>query len=240
MLKKLIENKNVHEMRGWADLKRLLARDRGCFAFFHGALPDDLLVFVEDALTGGLTTDIDLIIGPDQMEIDPQDANSAIFYLINNRHEGQKGISFGNFLINQVVLGMARKFPKLDTYATLSPVPCFRSWLEKTAGRDDDPLTNEERTPVEALDREGWHDDTALGSELKPVLERKIAHNLVKAKRGNDPLNPVARFHLRNGVRIEQINWLGDHSAGRLFSRRAFPSIMSTIPDRSSATARTT
>ena len=222
VLEKLIENESVHEMRGWGDLRRRLARDRRCFAFFHGALPDDPLVFVEVALTRGLATDIDAIIGSDRTEIDPHDSDTAIFYSINNCHEGLKGISFGNFLLKQVVLDMAREFPKLDTYATLSPAPGFRGWLERTAKGDDDPLTDDERNLVESLDREGWHDDATLGGELKPVLERAITHYLLRAKRGSDPLDPVARFHLRNGARLEQINWLGDRSAERLRQSAGF------------------
>ena len=222
VLEKLIENESVHEMRGWGDLRRRLARDRRCFAFFHGALPDDPLVFVEIALTTGLATDIDAIIGPDRMEIDPADADTAIFYSINNCHAGLKGVSFGNFLLKQVVLDMAREFPGLDTYATLSPAPGFRGWLEKTGGNAAGLMTGDEQALIKALDREGWQDDAALTGELKPVLERMIAHYLLKAKRGNDPLDSVARFHLRNGARLEQINWLGDRSAERLRQSAGF------------------
>ncbi len=222
VLETLIENESVHEMRGWGDLRRRLARDRRCFAFVHGALPDDPLVFVEIALTRGLATDIDAIIGPDREEIDPADADTAIFYSINNCHEGLKGISFGNFLLKQVVLDMARELPGLDTYATLSPVPGFRGWLEKTGGTAAGLMTGDEQVLVKALDREGWQDDAVLVGELRPVLERMIAHYLMKAKRGNDPLDAVARFHLRNGARLEQINWLGDRSAERLRQSAGF------------------
>ena len=222
VLEKLIENESVHEMRGWSDLRRRLARDRRCFAFFHGALPDDPLVFVEVALTKRLATDIEAIIGPDRTESDPGDADTAIFYSINNCHEGLKGISFGNFLLKQVVLDMAREFPQLDTYATLSPVPGFRGWLAQTIESDADLLSREERELIGALDHEGWHEDVKLCLELKPVLERMIAHYLLKARRGNDPLDPVARFHLRNGARLEQINWLGDRSAERLHQSAGF------------------
>ena len=222
MLEKLIENESVHEMRGWSDLRRRLARDRRCFAFFHGALPDDPLVFVEVALTKGLATDIEAIIGPDRTESDPGYADTAIFYSINNCHEGLKGISFGNFLLKQVVLDMAREFPQIDTYATLSPVPDFRGWLAQARESATDLLSREERELIGSLDHEDWHDDVQLCVELKPVLERMIAHYLLKARRGNDPLDPVARFHLRNGARLEQINWLGDRSPERLRQSAGF------------------
>ena len=222
VLEKLIENESVHEMRGWSDLRRRLARDRRCFAFFHGALPDDPLVFVEVALTKGLATDIETIIGSDRTESDPGDADTAIFYSINNCHEGLKRISFGNFLLKQVVLDMAREFPQLDTYATLSPVPGFRGWLTQASESDTDLLSREERELIGVSDHEGWHEDVKLCVELKPVLERLIAHYLLKARRGNDPLDPVARFHLRNGARLEQINWLGDRSAERLRQSAGF------------------
>ncbi len=222
VLEKLIENESVHEMRGWGDLRRRLARDRRCFAFFHGALPDDPLVFVEIALTQGLATDIDAIIGPDRTEIDPADADTAIFYSINNCHAGLKGISFGNFLLKQVVLDMAREFPGLDTYATLSPVPGFRGWLERAGGTAAGLMTGDEQALVKALDHEGWQDDAAIAGQLRPVLERMIAYYLLKAKRGSDPLDAVARFHLRNGARLEQINWLGDRSTERLRQSAGF------------------
>ena len=222
VLEKLIENESVHEMRGWSDLRRRLARDRRCFAFFHGALPDDPLVFVEVALTKGLATDIEAIIGPDRTESDPGYADTAIFYSINNCHEGLKGISFGNFLLKQVVLDMAREFPQIDTYATLSPVPDFRGWLAQARESATDLLSREERELIGSLDHEDWHDDVQLCVELKPVLERMIAHYLLKARRGNDPLDPVARFHLRNGARLEQINWLGDRSPERLRQSAGF------------------
>lgn len=218
VLEKLIEYETVHEMRGWDDLRRRLAPDRRCFAFFHSALPDDPLVFVEVALTKGIAREIEPIIGLGRAELPPEEADTAIFYSINNCHDGLRGISFGNFLIKQVVVELARELPQLRTFSTLSPVPGFGRWLHEAV--IDDPatklVTDDERQRLDALDDPGWHLDAERCKTLKPLLSRLIARYLVHAKLDRDPLDPVARFHLRNGARLDQINWLGDRSDERL------------------------
>lgn len=218
VLEKLIEYETVHEMRGWDDLRRRLAPDRRCFAFFRAALPDDPLVFVEVALTKGIAREIDPIIGLKRTETPLDQVDTAIFYSINNCHDGLRGISFGNFLIKQVVVELARELPQLHTFATLSPVPGFCHWLSRAV--IDTPasrlVTDEEREVLKLLETAGWHQDAAHAKALKPVLSRLIAFYLVHAKLNKDPADPVARFHLRNGARLDQINWLGDISDERM------------------------
>ena len=210
ILEKIIAYESVHAITGWDDLRGRLADDRRCFAFFHGALPDDPLIFVEVALVNGLSGSIQPLIDRERPVLRPDTADTAIFYSINNCHRGLKGISFGNFLIKQVVLDLQREFPRLKTFATLSPIPMFRNWL---SGVLDDPesgyVMDEDRERLETLDSPDWH-----GSEngLKPLLQRLAAIYFLEAKCDGFPSDPVARFHLRNGARLERINWRGDVS----------------------------
>lgn len=214
VLEKLIENESVHAMQGWDDLRRRLADDRRCFAFFHSALPNEPLVFVEVALVTGLATDIAPIInGPVQGEsVTPWD--TAIFYSINNCLKGLVGVSFGNFLIKQVVVELQRDCPELSVFSTLSPVPGFRSWLERMLATRplELDLKQNEIEAINAVALDGWEQATHLES----ILTHCIAYYLTHAKSDIYPLDPVARFHLRNGARLERVNWMGDTSPERI------------------------
>ncbi len=214
VLEKLIENESVHAMQGWSDLQKRLAEDRRCFAFFHPALPGEPLIFVEVALVEGLARSIEPIIDDHRQVSDGRSADTAIFYSINNCLEGLSGINFGNFLIKQVVQELAHEFPKLKRFSTLSPMPGFRQWLdcEKSELRED-LIAAEELELLDALDDGHWIDNADMASKLKLVLRRLAAHYLVNVKRNGKPLDPVARFHLRNGAKLSRINWLGDRSA---------------------------
>jgi malonyl-CoA decarboxylase len=215
ILEKLIVYESVHQIHGWDDLRRRLAGDRRCFAFFHPQLPDEPLIFVEVALTRGLASSIqDLLAarGPSQdSEFQP---NAAIFYSINNCQPGLIGVSFGSFLIKQVTDSLAEEFPELKQYATLSPIPGFRAWLNEQlkALQPAVALTESERAQLSQLDSERWYENEGLAAQLKPLLMHLCASYLVNAKRRNQPRDSVARFHLRNGARLERINWLGDTS----------------------------
>lgn len=227
-LEKLIEYEAVHEMTGWDDLRRRLADDRRCFAFFHPALEDEPLIFVEVALVKGMAGNVqELLADPDDAEAanktngngngNGSDFDTAIFYSISNCQEGLKGISFGNFLIKQVVLELRSEFPQLKQFATLSPIPGFRSWLKKELENKDSKLiTAEEREQLNLLSIPSWIEDPVRSELLQPLLTRLCAHYLYHAKKGNRPLDPVARFHLGNGARIARLNWLGDTSANGL------------------------
>ena len=213
LLQKIMAYEAVHPMAGWADLKRRLAEDRRCFAFFHPALPDEPLIFVEVALVRGMASAVQPLIAGADEPLDPARADTAIFYAINNCRDGLVGISFGNFLIKQVVVELARELPSLKTFATLSPIPGFRAWLATQAGNGDGARPAEEAAAIERLSRPDWHGDEDAAAEMQESLTRLCARYLLQAKSHGRPLDPVARFHLRNGARLERINWLGDVSA---------------------------
>ncbi len=213
ILEKVIAYESVHAIAGWDDLRRRLAEDRRCFAFFHGAMPDDPLIFVEVALTNGLSDSIQPLIDHERPVLAPGKADAAIFYSINNCHVGLNGISLGNFLIKQVVLELRREFPEIKTFATLSPVPVFRKWLSETSGDPNgNGVPHTDRDLLALLDTPDWFDDAEAVGKLRPVVMRAAATYLLKAKKGCFPYDPVARFHLGNGARLERINWLGDVS----------------------------
>lgn len=217
ILEKLIAYEAVHEMNGWDDLRRRLADDRRCFAFFHPALEDEPLIFVEVALVKGLATAVQPLLAPKEQEPAEQEPDTAIFYSISNCQEGLKGISFGNFLIKQVVMELREELPKLTQFATLSPIPGFRRWLNRALSeQDSDVLSSEQKRLLRTIELDNWQDNLSEHDKLKPLLLRLCAHYLYHEKRGLMPLDPVARFHLGNGAQIGQINWMGDTSRNGL------------------------
>jgi malonyl-CoA decarboxylase len=213
ILEKLIQYEAVHRIAGWRDLRRRLQADRRCYAFFHPALPDEPLIFIEIALTRGMSARVQTLIDPDSPVSDPSTANCAIFYSITNCQQGLRGISFGNLLIKQVAQDLGRQFPRIGTFATLSPVPGFRAWMTGLAdsmrGRAGEAELAELLT---RLERANWYEDQQLAPAMQRDLIRLCAYYLLHAKHGQEPLDSVARFHLGNGARLERLNWLGDTS----------------------------
>jgi malonyl-CoA decarboxylase len=214
VLEKLIEYEAVHEIQGWDDLRRRLAADRRCFGFFHPALPGEPLIFVEVALVEGLAAAVQPLLARDDACEDASGrcaarADTAIFYSISNCQEGLRGISFGNFLIKQVVEELKHELPRLARFATLSPVPGFRRWLE---GRLSSPDAADDRAAIPALPPrdERWWEDADRAEALRAPLTRLCAEYLTAANGGRGPRDPVARFHLGNGARLERVNWLGN------------------------------
>ena len=207
ILEKLILYEAVHEIADWKDLHRRLADDRRCFAFFHPALPDEPLIFIEVALTDGVSDAIGPLIDPESQEIDSALADCAMFYSITNCQGGLRGISFGNLLIKQVVQELEREFPRLRTFATLSPVPGFRAWLAGALRKH--PAVATELVGLQETD---WHGQASVAARMRPLLMTLCAWYLMMAKREGEPLDAVARFHLGNGARMERLNWLGDTS----------------------------
>jgi malonyl-CoA decarboxylase len=216
ILEKIIEYEAVHEIQGWEDLRRRLdPDDRRCFAFFHPSLIDEPLIFVEVALTRDIPDDIQSLLraAPKNGEA-VEKPTTAVFYSISNCQDGLRGISFGNFLIKQVVEELVRERDSLRTFVTLSPVPTFASWLARTLAEEECTLVNEvERERMRLLEEPDWI--YTYGNEgVRPLLMRLAAHYFLNAKnRDGYPLDPVARFHLGNGARLERINWQGDISA---------------------------
>src|ERR1700757_1190832 len=224
LLEKLMAYEAVHEIRGWTDLKNRLEADRRCFAFFHPRMPDEPLIFVEVALVLGMTGDIHALLDEGAPITDPHLADTAIFYSISNCQRGLAGISFGDFLIKRVVDALAIELTGLKIFATLSPVPGFRAWLERQSrvGRDD-LLLPAERAAIAAIGEEGSeldlpallnrNADPRAAAVLRDPLIRLCAWYLLREKTSSGrALDPVAHFHLSNGARVERLNWLGDVS----------------------------
>jgi malonyl-CoA decarboxylase len=199
VLEKLIKYEAVHEIQGWPDLRRRLQADRRCYAYFHPVLPDEPVIFIEVALTRGISTHVQPLLDLNSSIADPASADCAIFYSITNCQEGLRGVSFGNLLIKQVAEDLGREFPRLKTFATLSPIPGFRRWLTEESVQWPPLAQLLARIDAPAI-------------ETQRQMIRLCAHYLLYAKQGRDPLDPVARFHLGNGARLEKLNWLGDTS----------------------------
>jgi malonyl-CoA decarboxylase len=210
VLAKLIAYEAVHEIKGWDDLRRRLAPDRRCFAFFHPALPGEPLIFVEVALVEGLATSVPRLLSQDTDEdaarAQAVRADTAVFYSISNCQEGLRGISFGNFLIKQVVEELQAEFPQLERFSTLSPAPGFRRWFTQQLAEESNP----DAALLPKLAREGWWRDPEQSEPLRAALMRLCAIYLTRRPSPGDHIDPVARFHLGNGARLERINWLGN------------------------------
>src|SRR6476661_11095815 len=212
ILERLIQYEAVHQIQGWDDLRRRLEKDRRCYAFFHPALPDEPLIFIEGALTPGILGYVRPLLDPQSAVEDPDAARCAIFYSITNCQAGLRGVSFGNFLIKQVVEDLSRDLPSLKTFVTLSPAPGFGGWLKRAAA-DADGLGGD-TTSLARLGTPDWHLDPIIAEQLRPLLLGLAAAYYLEAKAKNgQPLDPVARFHLGNGARLERLNWLGDTSS---------------------------
>jgi malonyl-CoA decarboxylase len=209
VLDKLIKYEAVHEIQGWDDLRRRLAPDRRCFGFFHPALPGEPLIFVEVALVEGLAPAVQPLLAPDSDEEAARAraarADTAIFYSISNCQDGLRGVSFGNFLIKQVVEELKAELPHLTRFSTLSPVPGFRRWLDKRLA-DADTADADLATRLKI---DGWAQNSAQAKALRqPLLHLCATYLTSSGPKG--PADPVARFHLGNGARLERINWLGN------------------------------
>jgi malonyl-CoA decarboxylase len=226
LLEKLIQYEAVHEIRSWTDLRNRLEADRRCYAFFHPRMPAEPLIFVEVALTRALADNIQALLDESAPVLDARKADTAIFYSISNTQKGLRGVSFGSFLLKRVIDDLKRDLPRLGTFATLSPMPDLRAWTEATPGALPDSVTPEELEKVAAaagrpLDPAGlrelladpeWVSRRKLAAALHDPLLRLAARYLLEARRDGRPVDPVARFHLGNGARLERLDWMADLS----------------------------
>lgn len=215
ILEKIIKHEAVHKINSWDDLRRRIdPPDRHCYAFFHPALVDEPLIFVEVALMREIPGAIAPILTAHREQLDPDRATTAVFYSISNCQRGLAGVSFGNFLIKQVVEEISHEMPRLSTYVTLSPAPGFAEWLRRERQSEQSKaLTAEDREALQKLDVEGWwqRPDTREGLE-EPLLRAAAWYFLHARNRRGLPVDPVARFHLGNGARLEQIHLFADGS----------------------------
>ena len=215
VLEKIIRYEAVHEIRDWEDLRRRIdPPDRRCYAFFHPALVDEPLIFVEVALTRDIPAAIAPILGKEREVVDTDKARTAAFYSISNCQRGLAGVSFGNFLIKQVVEEVSREMPKLSTFVTLSPVTSFADWLKRERTEEKSAaLTEADKAVLAAIDQPGWWRNEEIASQLQDTVMRAAAWYYVRARNARGALiDAVARFHLGNGARLERINWLADTS----------------------------
>ena len=210
VLEKIIRYEAVHEIRDWDDLRRRIDPiDRRCYAFFHPALVDEPLIFVEVALMETMPSAIAPLLAETRAIASPDKARTAVFYSKSNCQKGLQGISFGSFLIKQVVEELRRELPKLETFVTLSPVPGFIRWINSS----DAAEAGVDGGLVSRLNDPAWAADSSRAEALRKPIEALAAEYFLHAKTGSGrTLDSVARFHLGNGARLERINWLGDVS----------------------------
>lgn len=222
LLEKLIEYEAVHEIRSWEELKHRVAGHRRCYAFFHPRMSDVPLIFVEVAFAQQMAGNVQVLLDPQIPADDIGKARWAIFYSISNTQPGLRGISFGNFLLKRVIDELLRDLPRLKSFATLSPIPGFVDWLAKQDGKTLQTMLPEKTDKQQAEgDPEAglkWVDKlkAAAAGQASDAVQRtglRLAVHYLKTMKNGQPLDPVARFHLGNGARIERLNWAADCSA---------------------------
>src|SRR5690606_38241717 len=221
LLEKLIQYEAVHEIRSWEELKHRVAGHRRCYAFFHPRMPDEPLIFVEVAFAPQMAGNVQVLLDPQVPAEDIAKARWAIFYSISNTQAGLKGISFGNFLLKRVVDELLKELPKLKSFATLSPMPGFADWLGKQDGEAMQNLLNDKTDKQQALGDPAaglkWVErlQAAANGKASESVQRPgmgLAGVYLKSMKNGQPVDPVARFHLGNGARIERVNWGADLS----------------------------
>ncbi len=222
LLERIIAHEAVHAIQGWDDLRRRLEQDRRCFAFFHPALPEEPLIFVEVALVDAMPAAIGPLLDARAERGDPKRARVAALYSINSCQPGLRGVSLGTFLVKQVVDLLAAEFPRLRQFCTLSPVPGFTGWLvarlRQPAAGQPPALERALASVGQALAPDPVHlfSDHGAAERLQPVREPLLAlcatYLLSPGEGGEGAQDPVARFHLNNGAQLERINWGADTS----------------------------
>ena len=232
LLEKLIEYESVHAIKSWDDMKNRLDADRRCYGFFHPNMPNEPLIFVQVALVDGISANVEELLDETKPAVDPKAVDTAIFYSISNAQRGLDGISFGNFLIKQVVEELIKELPNLRTFSTLSPIPGFSAWLKgQIIDNNCDLLTESDRKKLSTYNEQENDSDANLlrgvvdrvdnsksedldsEDKLKEVFTRWVAIYLFNIKGKNGKVSdPVGHFHLSNGARIERINWNADTS----------------------------
>lgn len=211
ILEKIIQYEAVHDIYNWSDLKQRLTKDRRCFAWFHPSLEDEPLIFVEIALTRGISSSIQEIFNTNhEMSRQP---DTAIFYSINNCQKGLKSIPLGNFLIKFVVMQLSMDVPTIKTFSTLSPVPGFAKWLEAELKSGKSEFIDADDIDILKLSGDAtWLKHAKKRKALEKPLMKACATYLLSAKRNDKPLDVVARFHFGNGAQLYRLNWMGNTS----------------------------
>jgi len=224
LLENLANHEAVHAIRSWQDIKhRLAAADRCCYALIHPQMPNDPLIFVWVALTNGIADNIQQLLRIDNDEVAEGNADTAIFYSISATQPGLNGVGFGSFLIKRVVDELTSDHKQLRVFATLSPIPGFRPWLEKqlqaTTTQAPNPwlqarlgIVNDSALLSHIFSDRDWLKNQKAGSNMQTTLLQLGAYYLLEAKQDTTALDSVANFHLSNGASIERLNWKADIS----------------------------
>ncbi|MFU1983827.1 malonyl-CoA decarboxylase domain-containing protein [Bordetella hinzii] len=218
LLEKLIKYEAVHAIQSWDDLRHRVAPDRRCYAYFHPQMPDVPLIFVEIAFDARMSDSVQSLLDPQAPTQDLGRARWAIFYSISNTQEGLRGISFGNFLLKRVIERLLQELPQLKSFATLSPIPGFAAWLARLKGPEVERIVRGDKDGERRTsDGQRWVARLGRAARGKPseALRRagvKLAAHYLQTLKNEQPLDPVARFHLGNGARLERLNWAADVS----------------------------
>ena len=227
ILEKLIAYEAVHPIQSWNDLRNRLDTDRRCYAFFHPRMPNEPLIFVEIALARGLPPSVQILLDQGAPVQDPRTADTAVFYSISTTQKGLRGVSLGNLLLKRVIEDLRHDLPRLNVFATLSPLPGFRKYLDQALAEKRALLPDAQSAKFaetlghpepasalrDALARPEWPANARLGEALREPMEKLAARYLLQEKSNGHPLDPVAHFHLANGAQVNRLFWLADTSA---------------------------
>ena len=230
LLEKIIQHEAVHAIDGWDDLRRRLQPDRRCFAFFHPQLPAEPLIFVEIALVPQMPAAIAPLIEKAAQPVEPKHFKVATFYSISNCQPGLRGVSLGNFLIKRVAERLHAEFPSIRTFCTLSPIPGFVRWLDEVnvEAAELKPLQAKLQAALNKLSREKHTDPLAVSRNERDALLALASIYLILVS-PTATGDPVAKFHLGNGARLQRINWAGDLSKNGL--RQSFGMMVNYLYD---------
>ena len=231
LLEKIIQHEAVHAIDGWDDLRRRLQPDRRCFAFFHPQLPAEPLIFVEIALVPQMPAAIAPLIEKAAQPVEPKHFKVATFYSISNCQPGLRGVSLGNFLIKRVAERLHAEFPSIRTFCTLSPIPGFVRWLDEVnvEAAELKPLQAKVQAALNKLSREKKPIDPLAVSRNERDALLALASTYLILVSPTATGDPVAKFHLGNGARLQRINWAGDLSKNGL--RQSFGMMVNYLYD---------
>ncbi len=214
-----MEYEAIHSIVSWDDLKNRLEQDRRCYTLFHPHMPGEPLTILHVALTRGVATNVQELLRMDTSPAQADQADTAVFYSITSPQRGLRGISFGEYLIKRAVRELQSELPDLKTFVTLSPIPGFRLWLEKHLDESDcADLPVGPESLHQALEQVAAGEKPRWLPALEKLMHRKCLEYLISTDERGRPLNPVTRFHLRNGAFIHRINFMGDCSENGLKS----------------------
>ena len=204
ILEKIIKYERVHLMNDMNDLKRRLGEDRRFFSYFHPALEDEPIIFVQVALTKGLGKSIQEIMKPNTSG--DKEHDTATFYSISNCQEGLARVTLGHFLIKRVLYEIQEELPNIQNFGTLSPIPGFADWLTYQDEKKIKSIVGQSSDNLSFLKSANLKVGDSRIISNKDSISKLVAHYLINEKNHEGfPLGDVTRFHLRNGAVIDDI-----------------------------------